>query len=392
MRSRRSLDRMHVGANGTSAGLPQRVAIALAMGLAVGMIGCSGLDPVPRYEQITDPAQLFMALTIDHPAVNLSTAAGYNTLQLTATPRNALGEPMSGLSAPVFHLDRDADSTTVTVTPTGLVTARAQTGDPVLVVAELRTGDNVRRVDTTFVTVTTNPTPPVLTTFSIDPVPPDSAIWAIRERRAERQVPIFWVFFSGIIRNIKVLQAGGALVLPQALDATDTPIVGLTVEYTSLDPTIATVDRRTGEAKPLRPGPVRIVARTTAYGVTKVDTATFMVTWSFDQAISYNSNGELVPSEVKIAPYGLVFWFNDGGAGDVDVTFDDPANVAKPFAGLCDFLTGRFGPGPCGAGNFLLPVIPDLFDLSEVRVRQFPVPGDYPYHTSTGATGRIIVE
>jgi len=102
----------------------------LLVALAGGLAGCSGLDPVATYEQLTDPAQLFMALTLDHPAVNLSTDAtvpSYNTLQLTATPRNALGRPLTGLPAPTFHLDKATDSTKVTVTPTGLVTAKSAT-------------------------------------------------------------------------------------------------------------------------------------------------------------------------------------------------------------------------------------------------------------------------
>jgi hypothetical protein len=327
---------------------------------------------------------MFMSLTIDHPAVILSTAALYNTFQLTAIPRSALGDPMAGLPAPVFHLDKDTDSTKVTVTSTGLLMAKSATSeDGVVVIAELRTGDNVRRVDTAFVQVTTDPAPPVLTSFSIDPVPPDSAVWAMGFTGI---TPIF-LYLAGIIPDFEFpLQ-----LHPQVLDAANNPIAGLRVEYTSLDPTVAIVDRWTGRGHPFRPGHVRLVARTTAYGVSKADTTLFTTTWQFFQDVHLRATG-VEPSEAWVAPHGVVFWFNDL-QNAADLTFDDVTDVAAPPTAICDAIALFVGPGAdCGMGNFPLAVpLEGSFGYSSAGIRQFPVPGVYTYRTSTGATGRIVV-
>jgi hypothetical protein len=132
-----------------------------------------------------------------------------------------------------------------------------------------------------------------------------------------------------------------------------------------------------------------MVARTTAYGVTKVDTATFTVTLPIFQIVT-----AFQPSEVQIAPHGYVFWTNVMLDSEepvaTEVTFDDSSNVAAPPSVICDVIVGFFGPGAsCGSGDFLLPAIRNF---PGAQVRQFPVPGVYPYHTGTGATGRVIVE
>src|SRR5262245_33764389 len=80
---------------------------------AFGLVGCSGLESVQRPDPETDPTRLYTDLTLDRRAINLSTVAPYNTLQLTATPHDAMGQPMTGLSAPIFH---SSDTTSVTVT------------------------------------------------------------------------------------------------------------------------------------------------------------------------------------------------------------------------------------------------------------------------------------
>ena len=67
-------------------------ALALISMSLWGALGCGDMQPVaPADAPITDPAQLYRRLIIDYPAVNLSTAAGYNTAQLTALPHDAAG-------------------------------------------------------------------------------------------------------------------------------------------------------------------------------------------------------------------------------------------------------------------------------------------------------------
>jgi len=80
-----------------------------------------------------------------------------------------------------------------------------------------------------------------------------------------------------------------------------------------------------------------------------------------------------------------LFWtnvFDPGVPATVGVTFDDPTYIAAPPAALCDFVEAFDGPGEhCGTGDFTLPAITGFASL---RIPQFPVPGTYTYHTSTG--------
>src|SRR5260221_14173929 len=72
-------------------------------GLAASLARCSSIEPVaPAAPPITDPTQLYMRLTLDDRAVNLSTVPPYDTLQLTATPRDALATPLLNLPTPMF--------------------------------------------------------------------------------------------------------------------------------------------------------------------------------------------------------------------------------------------------------------------------------------------------
>ena len=348
----------------------------------VVLTGCSGLEPVTGYKPVTDPEQLYMALTLNYRVANLSTAAPYNTIQLTATPRNAMGEPMSGLPRPTF---RSSDTTSVRVTANGLVEARLQaTG--VEVIAEVVAEGNIRRADTALFNVTTNPSPPELASLSIRPLPPDSTIWPI------------WPFPSAFYGTILLITYTGMpfefpSLSPRALDRAGNLIPGLAIEYESLDPEVVPVDPRTGDidiSLLSRPGQARVVARTTAYGISKADTVLFTLTFPIIHGVEIEAVPDgppaFTPSEVTIRPNGMVFWTSLSG-GPVDVIFDAPANVAE-ITSLCIALGGAF----CGAGNI------SVFDgssgdpLDQTRGRLFPVPGVYSYRsTLTGATGRVVV-
>src|SRR5881394_1092597 len=148
--------------------------LGVAGGLAGTLLGCSNIEPVaPVAGPITQPEQLYMDLTLNYRAINLSTAAGSNTLQLTATPRDALGNPMTGLPAPVF---KSPDTTKVRVTPEGLLTA-VGTITNFQVTATLTVGP-VTHADTTWINVTA--LPQVWDTLSIHPVPPANTEWPLR--------------------------------------------------------------------------------------------------------------------------------------------------------------------------------------------------------------------
>src|SRR5690348_7928741 len=136
--------------------------------LVFASCGSDAVAPTPT----SNPTALYWALTLDHHAVTLATTSPYDTSRLTATPRDPSGAP---LSVPIAVTYQSTDLAHVGVSPEGVLQAVAPASQ-IQVIATLSLG-NVTHVDTAVVNVTTDSAPPVLTTFSIHPVPPDSAIW-----------------------------------------------------------------------------------------------------------------------------------------------------------------------------------------------------------------------
>jgi plastocyanin len=239
-------------------------------------------------------------------------------------------------------------------------------GDGIGVVAFLRQG-NLTHADTVMINVTDAAAPPMLAGLTIHPDASDSAKTAM-------EVP----------------KALGA----RAIDSSGAPMTGLSVYYTSLDYTTATIDRATGFLTPIRPGHVTIVATASAYGVTKADTLPFTIGFPVTLFVTIsahtNASGQVVngftPEEVILGPGAIVIFVNATGA-PTDVTFDDPTNVAQgdPY---CSFFP------PCEAGNIEAwardPA--DPYGTSASRVRRFPVPGTYHYHSTIfGTTAAIVI-
>lgn len=381
----------------------RRSGVLAFLGVIGGLVGCSNIEPVAPVEApITDPRQLYMQLTLDYPAANLSTSntiASYHTLQLTAIPRDALGNAMVGLPAPTY---RSSDTTAVQVTPDGLVTAVGVTG-AVEVIAELTAGP-VTHADTSVIQVTNLTWPPQLASLSIDPVLPDSAIWTVQTTLSTGSDVGFYLLalggYLGTLGGPDFRIPGTAQLVPRALDATDAEIAGLVLDYISLNPEIATIDRQTGLVAIVRPGQGKIVARTTAYGIDKVDTMTFTATQPVFQTVTIDVGpmGTLgfIPGEIRLRPYGIVYWGNTQ-SDPMDIRFDDPTKAMLPPPALCDalalplvmLLTGT--QSSCGAGDLLIPGHLDG-DISNGQMRQFAEPGIYPYRIMrTGATGQVVV-
>ncbi len=280
--------------------------------------GCGDLEPVAPYSPVTDPAQLFMALELDHAAVNLATFDGYRELQLTATPLDALGRPLSGLPAPTY---RSSDTTRVFVTQDGLLQARRSASN-VQVIAEIVAPGNIRQADTIFVNVRqTSVAPPVLDVLTLQPESPEDAVLGM-------------VGFTGFLGIAQFLQAGGRNYVLQprvrALDAAGAPISSLVFEYESLTPDVLSVSSRLGIqgwGNLLQPGEASVVVRTTAYGVTKVDTAHFTVTNPVIHGaiVEPGPAGEPIarPRTIVVRPGGYVF-FTNNWTDSISVTFDDP--------------------------------------------------------------------
>ena len=351
--------------------------------------GCGDLEPVAPYSPISDPSQLFMSLELDHAAVNLATFDGYRELQLTATPLDALGRPISGLPAPTF---RSSDTTRVFVTPDGLLQAR-RSAAAVQVIAEIVAPGNIRQADTILVNVKqTTVAPQVLDVLTLQPDDPADAVlgmWTLTAAIANQQ------FVRGSGTNF---QAYPPL---RALDVNDSTVTGLVIEYESLNPDVLTVHPRFGLRDRLQPGEAAIVVRTTAYGVTKVDTTHFTVTNPVITGVLLQEGAEgeppvIRPRTILVRPGGFVF-FTNLLMDSIRVTFDDP-DAAGQIVELCTGI-GETYPAMCDSGNipnFRLddpPSVNEIADFFDVaRGRQFSTPGEYGYRIEPlGVTGTIIV-
>jgi plastocyanin len=333
--------------------------VAVPVLVALGCAGDAAVAPPPA----TNVDSLYWALTLDHRAVTLSPVAPYDTIRLTATPRNAHGEPLSGLPAPTFtSLDLDRAQ----VSADGLVhVIGAGTGVPV--VATLVVG-NVRHADTAMINVTSTATPPVLASLSIHPDAHDTAAAAAQSNQG----------------------------LPaQARGADSAQINGLSIYYESLDRTVATIDRSTGFFQPTRPGHVTVIATATAYGVTKADTLPVTVGYPVNIVINVKPQKDVsghtvngfAPSDITVGVGAVLLFFNNTGVA-TDITFDDPTNVAQ------DDRDCAYVPWFCGTGSIAAWAkdSSDPTGLSASRARRFPVPGTYTYHSTIfGTTGRIVV-
>jgi plastocyanin len=333
--------------------------------LALLVLGCAEDAAVAPSPRIDDP-NMYWALTLDHRGVTLSTVPPYDTIRLTATPRTMDGAPIADMPAPTFtSLDLDR----AIVSADGLVRA-LKTGTRIPIVATLTIG-NLRHADTAFLNVTSTATPPVLATLSIHPDSADSA---------------------------KVSRNSLRLIIAKARTADDSSITGLSVYYASLDPTVATMDRATGRLSPLRPGRVKVVASATAYGVMKTDTVLYTIGYPVSLFIYVTPqttpdgrtiNG-FVPSHVELGPGAIVRFFNTTGVA-TDVTFDDPTNIAS-VATYCGAPFTTTAPWLCASGNIDAFGDDGASGFATWRVRAFPVPGTYTFHSTLfGTTGTIVV-
>lgn len=365
-----------------------------ALGSAV--LGCGGdtTGPAPLGQ-----TQTYWALQFNDHAVNMATTPSYNTVQLTATPVNAMGASLPDLG-PVTYTAADS---TVTVSPTGLVTARYVTSGTFVTATLQDRKLNLTHADTVFIQVTDTIPQHPLATFSIHPLPGDSA---------KRAVDAF-----SITQPVFATDAAGGPVCTATLDPLSRdyqPTCALQVYFTSSDPTVASIDRTNGTVQAIRPGHVTFYATTLAYGVPERDSLPFVIGWPLTpdvQSSWITPVASLTPVLAfdpprLIAGVGAtVAWGNQNPGDSTDVVFDDSVAVQPG----CGAVIGNRGLQnycpvfpPTGSGNIppfaldtALLTAGDVYGYygSEVRARSFPVAGTYFYHSRRypTATGEIIV-
>lgn len=363
-------------------------------------LGCSGdtTGPTPL-----SPTQTYWVLRLNYHAVNMATVAPYNTVQLTATPLNTVGDSLPGLGSATYTA---ADSS-VTVSPTGLVTARYTTPGTFVVATLQNPKRNLTNADTVFIQVTDTVPQHPLATFSIQPPSGDSAKRAIDFNPGGT---VFW--------PVSAADAVGDIMCTSSVNFYGgyQPTCALQVYFTSSDPTVASIGRTDGSLTLRRPGHVTFYATTMAYGVTKRDSLPFVIGWPMGAVISslwitpvagLTPVLSFSPPKIEVGIGADVRWPNQFGGptpGDsVDVVFDDSTAV-QPGCGVffgevqnCNSLTP-----PTGGGN-IPPFAPDTaarsagdfvtYFHSIIRGRTFPIAGTYTYHSRRypSATGKIVV-
>lgn len=342
--------------------LAARLCVIGSVALLATMISCG------KEQAVTSPSpdgsKLFWSLTLDQHAVNLSTVSPYDTAHVIATPRTSDGNAYPDAPA-VQYVSTDLEH--VQVTADGKLLAIAPVSG-VAVVATMSVG-NLTHSDTAFVTVVSDSAPPVLQSFSIHPVAPDSSVWGANE-----------------LENYTFV--GTRLVV--AHDAQGNPLSGFSIYFHSSDTTIATIDRNTGELSGKRPGQITIISSTLAYNVAKADTIPFTITMPAFMAVSIAPPGGTIgpniitdPSPATIAAGGTIL-FIDWNRYQVHISFTDPSIVGVDQ--LVCF---------CGSGN-VDAFGADTIDITnDWRGRSFPVAGTYTYRVDGGPnspTGTIVVE
>jgi len=259
-----------------------------------------------------------------------------NTLQLTATPRNPAGAPLTGLGA-VSYTPLPGDTSVLVDSTTGLVTAHAVTAQT-QVIASL-TAQGYTLTDT--VDISVDPVPPTpLATFSIHPPPGDSARYSMRPADESRYT-----------LPIAAVNAVGDTVCKPNLCA-------LQIYYTSSNPALVSIDQRTGQIEQSDTGHVLLTATTWAYGISRTDSLRFVSTYSlftnfqqqsiittlkgFPIFISYN---EPQPIYLGVGATLVFVWPDSADGIDFDKPNDvDSGSYPSPFGGSATV-------GPNGSGN-----------------------------------------
>lgn len=336
-------------------------ALALGVGCGADMTGSAPLSLDRQYT----------TLALNHHAITLGDAAPYNTIQLIATPLTADGTPLTDTAAlPTYTVNDPA----LTVSATGVLTATAPVFGAVVTVA-LKIGHLTLR-DTAVVNANPlNAPPPVLTVFSLQPLPGDS---------------IKTDLLNPVQLHLTITDAHGDSI-PSAV-----------VLFRSADTLAATVDQL-GVVQGLQPGKVMLYAEATVYGVKKKDSLLFTVTQpsiATVQVLGRLSGGHTVsyfsPETLSVVRNGIVLWYNSSGQ-TTDVTFDTPSAVAVPDdkAEILNIVFAIPFDALQHDGNITTLIPQDTTrgnDGIGAAGRMFPSLGLHPYHsTRYGTVGFIKV-
>jgi hypothetical protein len=354
--------------------VPRAVVIgSLLSGLALG--GCGGDSSAPSAP--LDASQTFWALEVNYHGVNMATVAPYNTVQLHTVALNPTGDSLPGVGQPTYS----TSDSSVSVSPTGLVTAHFATSDKPALVLVSKQYQGITLQDTVIVKVTdTLPQYPLATfQFEMRNGVPISAL-------GDGEQPV----------TIRATTTTGQVVC----DSISCP---LALHYTSANPTIALFshDPFTKATLSLRnPGHTFLTASTWYYGTVWSDTLTFTVNYrSHAEVQAFIVNNRIMysaPSSIVLGVGADVTFGCSATVGcntPIDIIFDDPSAADTASSSL---FGGFIIEPPTGSGNIDAfggdsATFANLFALA--RSRRFLKPGRYHYHSTVlpSDTNTILV-
>lgn len=351
------------------------------VGVSWGVLGCASDTTGPT--QVA-AAQLFYHVTLNHHAITMALTPPYDTLQLVATASAASGDSLPERGHTTWTT---SDSSSVRISPTGLLTALATTTG--VTVTVYHTVGNVTQIDSATINVTDTTTIPRLATIAVQP---ESLYFGV--------YPVY-LLYGDVGFTASALDAHGDTIPNVAFritSATPAVLAGYAQSATGLGP---------GWFQQLAAGHASILTEATVYGVRKVDTLQFTAGWWQNVVVQVlpqvpNGNrtqlGFFSPAEDTIAVGGTVAWVNLLSGQAADVVFDDSTAVQAVdsamylggFASVMDLVI----PNQAG-GN--IPAFAPLDtgglrgqDTLGVRARSFPVAGTYRYHSALYGTSGVI--
>lgn len=345
-------------------------------------LGCANdtTGPTP-----IDPEHGYWQLTLNHHAITLALTPPYNTLQLVATPSTVTGAPVTDSGAMIWTV---SDSTSLHISPTGLLTAIAPTAGATLTVRH--TIGRVTKTDVAVVNVNVIDQVPTFATLTLQPS-------------------------SGTLLDTLLVDLGvGRRFIPSALDLQGDTIANVVFSVVSATPTVLLsplvpfTQGVTGFFNRISAGHALMIAEATVYGVRRVDSLPMTVGWSHYAVVGVRASvpagrqtsiGIFGPANDTIAVGGVVFWKNELPRQPADVIFDDPTaaqpvdsatvlhGLACGFERLCIPSQGggniaAFAPLDTGALRGL--------DTLGVRARRFSAVGTYHYHSALYGTSGVI--
>jgi hypothetical protein len=334
------------------------------------MFACSG-EP-ESFTTALDTHHFYETLTFTNHAINIATAAPYDTMQLHVVAAMQDGTPVPGT---IVYSTTD---TTIAVSPAGLLTALHPTTKAV-VHASL-TYNGVTRSDSAIVVVVSG-SPALLKTLSLHLLPGDSAKMAY--------------LTSNIGTSTKMLAL-------DRLDSAGDNLSALAVSLSVSDTALATIVQSGNQAQVTAkaPGRVMLYVSTNAYGVVKRDSLSFVIGWALGvlegvyartQTGMRNTVLDFFPSRIVVGVGASICWQNGDTTHTIDVTFDDPSNVAPP-TGLCALLSQRhLGTGNIPAWKTEHTIGGTVDAFSTYAGRSFPRAGVYPFHSEVNGSSGVIV-